>query len=143
MKGRHVFTQCFQNDYLKQYIFSLIANVLFSFRRSQNELKKEKQEMEKLGNKLTALETESQELKSNLTVSQNECKTLKEEHQALLEWKKEKELLVNEAETVQKDLNDKINSLDRNLSSVNVANEELQVRFLYGALQWYKCNLLF
>lgn len=113
----------------KKKKLSLITIVLFQC-RSQNELKKDKQEMERLSYKLTALETESHELKSNLTVSQNESKSLKEEHQALLEWKNEKEILINGTEACQKELNDKINSLERNLSSLNVDVDELQVKFL-------------
>lgn len=79
---------------------------------------------------MSVFESESQELKSNLTVSQNECKTLKEEHQALLEWKNAKETLINETEALQKNLKDQINSLERNLGSMNEANAELQVRVL-------------
>lgn len=96
--------------------------------RSQNELQKRKQETEKLTNRLTVLEKESQELKSNLTASQNECKELKQEHQVLLEWKKEKETLINETEAVQKDLTDKIRNLENSLTSLNEATDELKVR---------------
>lgn len=95
--------------------------------RSQNELQKQKQEAEKLTNRLTVLEKESQELKSNLTASQ-ECNELKKEHQALLEWKKEKENLINETEAVQKDLTDKIGNLEKSLTSVNEATDQLKVR---------------
>lgn len=74
------------------------------------------------------LEKESQELKSNLTASQNECKELKQEHQALLDWKKEKEALINETEAVQKELTDKIHSLESSLGSLSEANDELKVK---------------
>lgn len=77
---------------------------------------------------MTVLEKESQELKSNLTASQNECKELKQEHQALLEWKNDKKTLINETEAVQKDLTDKIGNLESSLSSLNEANDELKVR---------------
>lgn len=74
------------------------------------------------------LEKESQELKSSLGASQNECKELKQEHQALLEWKKEKESLINETEAVQKELTDKIGNLEKSLTSLNEATDELKVR---------------
>lgn len=77
---------------------------------------------------MTVLEKESQELKSNLSASQNECKELKQEHQALLDWKNEKESLINETEAVQKEFADKITSLESSLGSLNEANDELQVR---------------
>lgn len=82
-----------------------------------------------LCNKVSIFESESHKLKSNLAVSQNECKTLKEEHQAVLEWKTAKEKLINETEALQKNLKDQINSLESDLSSVNEANAELQVHF--------------
>lgn len=77
---------------------------------------------------MTVLEKESQELKSNLSASRNECKELKREHQALLDWKNEKESLINETEAVQKEFADKITSLESSLGSLNEANDELQVR---------------
>lgn len=77
---------------------------------------------------MTVLDKESQELKSNLSASQNECKELKREHQALLDWKNEKESLINETEAVQKEFADKITSLESSLGSLNEANDELQVR---------------
>lgn len=67
-------------------------------------------------------------MKSNLSASQNECKELKQEHQALLDWKNEKESLINETEAVQKEFADKITSLESSLGSLNEANDELQVR---------------
>lgn len=77
---------------------------------------------------MTVLEKESQELKSSLTASQSECKELKQEHQALLEWKNQKETLINETEAVEKELTDKISNLKNSLSSLNEANDELKVR---------------
>lgn len=73
------------------------------------------------------LEKESQELKSNLTASQNESKELKQEHQALLEWKKEKETMINETEAVQKELGDKISAMENSLGSLHEINDELKV----------------
>lgn len=95
--------------------------------RSQNELQKQKLEAEKLTNRVTVLEKESQELKANLVASQEECSELKKEHQALLEWKKEKETLINETEAVQKDLTDKIDILEKSLHSANKATDQLKV----------------
>ncbi len=77
---------------------------------------------------VAVLEKESQELKCNVSASQKECKELKQEHQALLEWKKEKETLINETEAVQKELTDKICNLENSLSSLNEATDELKVR---------------
>lgn len=77
---------------------------------------------------MSVLEKESQELKSNLTASLKECDELKKEHQALLQWKNEKESLVNEAEAVQKDLTDKIGNLEKSLTSVTVESDQLKVR---------------
>lgn len=81
-----------------------------------------------LTNRLTVLEKESQELKSSLTESQKECNKLEDKHQALLEWKKEKETLIHETEAVQKDLTDKIGNLEKSLVSVNEATDQLKVR---------------
>lgn len=78
---------------------------------------------------LTVAEKESQELKAALTASQKGCEDLKQEHRALLEWKKEKESLINETEAVQKELTDNISSLEKTLASVNEAADELKVRW--------------
>lgn len=91
-------------------------------------MQKQKQETERLTNRLAVLEKESQELTSSLTESQSECRNLKQEHQALLDWKKEKETLINETEAVQKELADKISSLEKSLCSLNEANDELKVK---------------
>ena len=76
---------------------------------------------------MAVLEKESQELKSNLTSSLKECDELKKEHQDLLQWKNEKESLVNEAEAVQKDLTDKIGNLEKSLTSVTLESDQLKV----------------
>lgn len=73
-------------------------------------------------------EKESRELKANLDSSQKECEELKQEHSALLQWKKEKETLVNETEAVQKELTDKIGILEKKLAEVDVATDELKVK---------------
>lgn len=72
-------------------------------------------------------------------MSQNECKELKQEHQALLEWKKEKETLINETEAVQKELKDRISNLENSLRSLNEANDELKVRC--SGFHVYICNI--
>lgn len=68
------------------------------------------------------------ELKSDLAASQKECDQLKREHQGLLEWKNEKESLINETEAVQRGLTDQIGNLEKNLISVNEATDQLKVR---------------
>lgn len=98
------------------------------FHRAQNELDRQKQEAEKLANGLTVLEKENQELKSNITVGQKECDELQREHQALLDWKKEKESLINDNEETQKDLKDKIVTLEKSLISVNDVTDQIKVR---------------
>lgn len=77
---------------------------------------------------LTVVEKESQELNASLNSSQKECEELKKEHSALLQWKWEKETLVNETEAVQKELKDKISLLEQSLASVSEATEELKVK---------------
>lgn len=104
-----------------------LLQIYLSHRRYQSELQKLKQDLENLTNRLTVKENESQELKSSLTASQAESKTLKQEHQALLEWKKEKETLINETEAVQKQLTDKIGHLENSLVSLNEANDNVTV----------------
>lgn len=74
------------------------------------------------------LEKEGQELKASLTASQKECQEVKQEHQALLDWKKEKETLINETEAVQKDLTDNISSLESRITSMSEAADQLKVR---------------
>lgn len=106
----------------------LSADSTNTCRRAQSELDKQKQEAEKLANRLTVLEKENQELKSNITAGQKECDELKKEHQALLDWKKEKESLINDTEEMQKDLTDKIVTLEKSLISVNEVTDQLKVR---------------
>lgn len=96
--------------------------------RAQNELDKRKQEAEQLANRLTVLEKENQELKSSITAGQRDCEELKNEHRALLDWKKEKESLINDAEETQKDLNDKIVTLEKSLISVSEVTDQMKVR---------------
>lgn len=79
-------------------------------------------------NTLTLSEKESQELKASLNSSQKEYEELKQEHLALLQWKKEKETLVNETEAVQKALTDKISILEKELAAVGETTDELKVR---------------
>lgn len=73
-------------------------------------------------------EKESRELKANLNSSQKQCEELKHEHSTLLQWKKEKETLVNETEAVQKELTDKISVLEQKLATVDEATDELKVK---------------
>lgn len=73
-------------------------------------------------------EKESQELKANLSSSQKECEELKHEHSTLLQWKKDKETLVNETEAVQKELTDKISILEKKLAAVDEVTDELKVQ---------------
>lgn len=91
---------------------------------------------------MTVLEKESQELKSSLTVSQSECKELKQEHQALLEWKNQKETLINETEAVQKELTDKIRDFENSINSLNETNDELKVRSNHFHIH-YICFVIF
>ncbi|XP_061881910.1 centromere protein F isoform X2 [Entelurus aequoreus] len=94
--------------------------------RFQKEMQKQKQEADQSTNRLTQAVKESQELKNSLAASHDECKKLTQEHQALLDWKKEKEMLINDVESMQKQLTDKIDVLDNSLSSQKEANEEMK-----------------
>ncbi|XP_011607920.1 centromere protein F isoform X1 [Takifugu rubripes] len=96
--------------------------------RAQNELDKHKQKAEKLANRLTLLGNENQEQKSNITAGQKECDHLKKEIQALLDWKKEKETLINYTETIQKELNEKIVTLEKSLISANEVTDQLKLQ---------------
>lgn len=80
-----------------------------------------------LENRLTVLKNENQEQKSNISAGQKECDQLREENQALLDWKKEKESVINHTEAMQKQLNDKIVTLEENLISVNEFSEKMKV----------------
>lgn len=91
-------------------------------------MQKQKQAEEQLTNKLAEAIKEGQELKKNLGASHDECKQLTQKHQALLDWKNEKDTLINNAEAMQKELTDKIGALDKSLTSQNEANEELKVK---------------
>lgn len=68
------------------------------------------------------------ELKSDLAASQKAGDQLKREHQGLLEWKNEKESLINETEAVQRGLTDQIGNLQKNLISMNEATDQLKVK---------------
>lgn len=73
------------------------------------------------------LKNENQEQKSNITAGQNECDQLRKENQALLDWKKEKESVINHTEAMQKQLNDKIVTLEETLMSANELTEKTKV----------------
>lgn len=87
-------------------------------------------EAEKLENRVSMLEKENQELKSNISAGQRESEELRREQQALLDWKKEKESLVNNTEATQRDLNEKISSLEKSLVSVNEVTDQMKVRVI-------------
>lgn len=74
------------------------------------------------------LGNENQEQKSNITAGQKDCDHLKKEIQAVLDWKKEKATLINYTETIQKELNEKIVTLEKSLISANEVTDQLKVR---------------
>lgn len=74
------------------------------------------------------LVNENQEQKSNVTTGQQECEHLKKEIQVLLDWKNEKETLINHTEAIQKQLNEKIVTLEKSLISANEVTNELKVK---------------
>ncbi|XP_072320728.1 uncharacterized protein cenpf [Eucyclogobius newberryi] len=96
--------------------------------KSQSDLLKQKRECEQVTNKLIILEKDCQELNSSLVVCQNECAELKQAHEALLQWKNEKETLVNDTEAVQNGLKEQLSSSENNVNMLNEVNEELKKR---------------
>lgn len=75
------------------------------------------------------LEKEKQELRSSVAAGQKQNQDLREEHQALLDWRREKESLINDTEAVQKDLKDRTMSLEKSLVSANEATEQMKVSY--------------
>lgn len=76
---------------------------------------------------MAVLKNENQEQKSNISAGQKESDQLRKENQVLLDWKKEKESVINHTEAMQKQLNDKIVTLEKNLISVNEFTEKMKV----------------
>ncbi|XP_062303540.1 centromere protein F [Osmerus eperlanus] len=87
--------------------------------KSHGELQKQKQEVEQLSIKLVAMENENKYLKATLGSSQKECVDLRKEHETLLQWKTEKETLINDTETVQQGLTSRISELEKSVVSLN------------------------
>lgn len=77
---------------------------------------------------MTLLGNENQQQKSNITAGQKECDHLKKQTQARLDWKKEKETLINHTETIQKELNEKILTLEKSLIFADEDTDQLKVK---------------
>lgn len=73
------------------------------------------------------LEKEKQELRSSVAAGQRESQDLRVEHQALLDWRREKESLINDAEAVQEELRSRMISLEKSLVSANEATQQMKV----------------
>ncbi|CAL9701706.1 unnamed protein product [Knipowitschia caucasica] len=94
--------------------------------KSQSDLLKQRQEFEQVANKVIVLTKECEELKSCLVSAKNENAEVKQAHEALLQWKTEKETLVNDTEAVQNELKEKLSSSEISVNMLNETNAELK-----------------
>lgn len=93
--------------------------------KTQAELQKLVNEIEMKANKICALEKESEDLKMTANSCQKEVAEMKKEYETLLQWKTEKEQLINNAESNREEMLNKIADLERDLATLNGANDSL------------------
>ncbi|XP_059376572.1 centromere protein F-like [Carassius carassius] len=94
--------------------------------KSQAELQKLVNEVELKGNKICAMEKENEELKMTSNSCQKEAAEMKKEFEALLQWKTDKEQLINNTESNREEMLSKIADLENDKAKLNDAHDGLQ-----------------
>uniref|UniRef100_A0A671NBQ2 Centromere protein F n=1 Tax=Sinocyclocheilus anshuiensis TaxID=1608454 RepID=A0A671NBQ2_9TELE len=94
--------------------------------KSQAELQKLVHEVELKANKICAMEKENKDLKMTSNACQKEVAETKKEFEALLQWKTEKEQLINNTESNREEMLSKIADLENDKAKLNYAHDGLQ-----------------
>ncbi|XP_042598498.1 centromere protein F isoform X1 [Cyprinus carpio] len=94
--------------------------------KSQAELQKLVHEVELKANKICAMEKEKEDLKMTSNSCQKEAAEMKKEFEALLQWKTEKEQLINNTESNREEMLSKIADLENDKAKLNYAHDGLQ-----------------
>lgn len=93
--------------------------------KAQTELQKFVNEIEMKANKICALEKENEDHKMITNSCQKEVAEVKKEYEALLQWKIEKEQLINNAESIREEMLNKIAGLEKDFAMLNGAHDGL------------------
>ncbi|KAF4102363.1 centromere protein F [Onychostoma macrolepis] len=93
--------------------------------KTQAELQKLVHEVELKANKICAMEKENEDLKMTSNSCQKEISEMKKEYEALLQWKTEKEQLINNTESNREEMLSKIADLENDKAKLNDAHDGL------------------
>lgn len=96
--------------------------------KTQAELQKLVHEVELKASKICAMEKENEDLKMTSNSCQKEVAEIKKEYEALLQWKTEKEQLINNTESNREEMLSKIADLASDKAKLNDAQDGLQKR---------------
>lgn len=94
----------------------------------QAELQKLVHDVELKENKICAVEKENEELKMTSNSCQKDFADMKKDYDTLLQWKTEKEQLINNAESNHNEMLAKIADLEKDKGNLNNAHDDLQKR---------------
>jgi len=94
--------------------------------KTQAELQKLVHEVDLKVNKICAVEKENEDLKMTSNSCQKEVAEMKKEYEALLEWKNEKEQLINNTESNLEEMQSKISDLERDKAKLSDAHDGFQ-----------------
>ncbi|KPP71133.1 centromere protein F-like, partial [Scleropages formosus] len=104
---------------LKLKVKKTLADLEIKKETTEKEVEKQRNEIEQVTNKNTFLEKECQDLNLTLSSKQNESAELKQQTECLMEWKREKESLINNIETERNAMLNRISELEKDISSLN------------------------
>lgn len=96
--------------------------------KTQAELQKQVHEVELKASKICAVEKENEDLKMTSNSCQKEISELKKEYEVLMEWKNEKEQLINNAESNHQEMQNKIANLEKDKAELSDAHDGFQKR---------------
>lgn len=96
--------------------------------KTQAELQKLVHEVELKANKICAVEKENEDLKMTSNSCQKEVAEMKKEYEVLMEWKNEKEQLINNTESNHQEMQNKIANLEKDKADLSDAHDGLQKR---------------
>uniref|UniRef100_A0A8C2DDT8 Centromere protein F n=1 Tax=Cyprinus carpio TaxID=7962 RepID=A0A8C2DDT8_CYPCA len=96
--------------------------------KTQAELQKLVDEVELKANNICAMEKENEDLKMTSSSCQKEVTEMKKEYEALLQWKTEKEQLINNTESNREEMLRKIADLESDKAKLSDAHHVLQKR---------------
>ncbi|XP_043118826.1 centromere protein F [Puntigrus tetrazona] len=96
--------------------------------KTQAELQRLVNEVELKANKICTMEKETEDLKMTSISCQKDVAEMKKEYEALLQWKTEKELLINNTESNREEMFSKIADLENDKTKLSDAHDGLQKR---------------